>query len=59
MHNAGHNRIAVYRGPSGQCSTYPVREGATVPATIVSASGEVRQLVALDCLAPQATPAAA
>lgn len=55
MHNQGNDQrcqqIAVYQGASGRRSTYPVRDAHAVPASIVSASGEVRQLVALESCA--------
>jgi len=37
-------QVALYVGPSGQQSTYPVRAGHEPPASITSASGEVRTL---------------
>lgn len=46
--------VAIYRGASGQRSTYPVRSHAdfiTVPQRITTPSGEVRLLVSLEAVA--------
>lgn len=46
--------VAIYRGASGQRSTYPVRSHAdviTVPQRIITPSGEVRLLVSLEAVA--------
>lgn len=46
--------VAIYRGASGQRSTYPVRSHAdfiTVPHRITTPSGEVRLLVSVEAVA--------
>lgn len=46
--------VAIYRGASGQRSTYPVRsrnDFLTVPHRITTPSGEVRLLVSLEAVA--------
>lgn len=40
--------VAVYRGPSGRTSTYPVRAGCEPPPSITAVTGEVRHLESVE-----------